>query len=251
MSDYKSPWEELVIEYAQAMKKREKYIVYAKSKPLGLSFGKQVIYASADVLDELESEIKAMEDRCNSKTKPGAKPIKIKYQRFANTSSHALSVSATKHTNVYSIEGAKKQVKQEVERAEKLAEIRYGHNKEAHTEEVNEANEEFEKFVEFINQFSDDVAIPMGQVSGSSYKIFFFDEDEGKRKSCHLNHLVMFEQTEDKVFDLAQAVQRKQRSDVKTPIYEVFDFKVYKPLSMTYDEYKKLHPSRKENPTYN
>ena len=59
MSDYKSPLEEIVFEYAEAMKKREKYIVYAKSKPLGLSFGKQVICASADVLNELENEIKA------------------------------------------------------------------------------------------------------------------------------------------------------------------------------------------------
>ena len=30
MSDYKSPLEEIVFEYAEAMKKREKYIVYAK-----------------------------------------------------------------------------------------------------------------------------------------------------------------------------------------------------------------------------
>lgn len=242
MSDYKSPLEEIVFEYAEAMKKREKYIVYAKSKPLGLSFGKQVICASADVLNELENEIKAMEDRCNSKTKPGAKPIKIKYQRFANTSSHALSINATKHTNVYSVEGAKKQLREEVERAEKLAEIRHGNDKEAYTEEVNEAYEEFEKFVDFISQFGDDVAIPMGRVSGSSYKIFFFDEDEGKRKSCHLNNLVMFEQTEDEVFELAQAVQRKRRSDVKTPVYEAFGFNVYKPLSMTYKKYKELHP---------
>lgn len=44
MSDYKSPLEEIVFEYAEAMKKREKYIVYAKSKPLGLSFGKSFVW---------------------------------------------------------------------------------------------------------------------------------------------------------------------------------------------------------------
>lgn len=242
MSDYKSPWEEIVSEYAEAMRKREKYIVYAKSKPLGLSFGKQVICASADILDELENEIKAMEDRCNSKTKPGAKPIKIKYQRFANTSSHALSINATKHTNVYSVEGAKKRIWQELCLAEQFAEGRSKGDKEACAEEVAELREEYKKFAEFISQFGDDVAIPMGRVSGSSYKIFFFDEDEGKRKSCHLNNLVMFEQTEDEVFELAQAVQRKRRSDVKTPVYEAFGFNVYKPLSMTYKKYKELHP---------
>lgn len=251
MSDYKSPLEEIVFEYAEAMKKREKYIVYAKSKPLGLSFGKQVICASADVLDELENEIKAMEDRCNSKTKPGAKPIKIKYQRFANTSSHALSINATKHTNVYSVEGAKKRIWQELCLAEQFAEGRSKGDKEACAEEVSELREEYKKFAEFISQFGDDVAIPVAKVSGSSYKVLFYDKTDRKRKSCFLNNLVMFEQTEDEVFELAQTVQRKQRSDAKRCIHEAYGLEFYEPLSMTYDEYKKLHPSRKESPTYN
>lgn len=243
MSDYKSPLDEFFCEYAEAMRKREKYVVYAKSKPSDSSFGKQIIYAHADVLNELEKEIKAMEERCNSKTKKGAKPVKIKYQRFANTSSHALSINATKHTNVYSLSGAKKRIREELYLAEKIAEVRNKNDKEACTEEVAELGEEFKKFVEFISQFDDDVAIPLGRVSGSSYKIFFFDEEEGKRKSCHLNNLVMFEQNEDEVFDLTQAVQRKQRSDVKTPLYNAFGFNVYKPLSMSYEQYKQEHPS--------
>lgn len=233
----------------RALLDNEKYkdfIVYTKSKPHGFSLGKQIICAPSSVLDELEEKIKSIEEHSNSIARPGTKPVKVKYQRFANTSSHALSITATKHSEVCSVEQAHNKVLGEIAKAELL----YG-SRNVEDDEDNHTDYEYEKFVEFISQFSDDVAIPVAKVSGSSYKVLFYDKTDHKRKSCFLNNLVMFEQTEDEAFKLAQTVQRKQRSDAKRCIHEAYGLEFYEPLSMTYEEYKELRPSREQNPTYN
>lgn len=214
-------------------KKYRNFIVYTKSKPHHFSLGKQIICAPSDVLDELEDKIKSIEEYSNSIARPGAKMVKVKYQRFANTSSHALSINATKHSEVCSIEQAHNKVLGEIAKAELL----YG-SRHTEDDEDNHTDYEYEKFVEFINQFNDDAAIPVAKVSGSSYKIFFYDKTEQKRKSCFLNNLVMFEQNEDEVFELGQTVQRKQRSDTKQCTHKAYGFEFYEPLEMTYEEYK-------------
>lgn len=198
---------------------------------------KYVVFGSKSALDQLETDIQALEQRYIEQQKAGKKPYSIRRSRIPSASSISLSITQTHKTKTTSIEKMLCRFEETLE-----FQLAFCSNEQERQEVIDELGKQLDELKAILAPYNPNLAISYAHFSGSGYKLRYYDEISERRQSVSVNNLVMFETKPQRIVG---RTQRAKRSDTKTIIAQFGSSSIFEPLDIEFAEYQKLKKKKK------